>query len=421
LLFNTLTKIIRLTPSGHGAVASTLLHGSNALPIFAKYWTGQELVVTNQPLFGRFRLETIGQNEEIVAHIPNQNEIEFHSHGGEMIAQAIESTLIQDGACPVSWQEFFCAEKTQHQLALQLLPFAVTERTTQILLDQYNGALDRELAEIEKLTDENSKQFRFNRLKENAKLGKHLVQPFRVVLAGASNAGKSSLFNAILGFQRSIVNILAGTTRDVVSCQTALDGFPVIFYDTAGFRETSHELEQQGIERSRQSIANADLIVWVIDLTVPQSEQPNIPVTPNLLLCFNKADVINSVNPTNQEKQINSENQGNFSPKGCVVDSRLAFVNGRKSENTTANNTNYRRKSDSCDLSTKSCRLPSIDQPVITATNSKIISENRIIVSATTGQGLEILLENIIQRLIPNSPNPFEAVPLAIPCTTRPR
>jgi tRNA modification GTPase len=137
-----------------------------------------------------------------------------------------------------------------------------------------------------------------------------------------------------------------------------LDGFPVIFYDTAGFRETSHELEQQGMERSRQSIANADLIVWVIDLTVPSSEQPDIPVTPNLLLCFNKADIINinSINPTNQEKQ----------------------------------------------------------------TNSKIISENRIIVSATTGEGLEILLENIIQRLIPNPPNPFEAVPLTTP-TTHPK
>jgi tRNA modification GTPase len=345
LSFNTLTKIIRLTPSGHGAVASTLLHGPNALQIFAKHWTGQKLAVIDQPLFGRFWLETIGQNEEIVAHIPNQNEIEFHSHGGEMIAKAIELTLIKAGASLVSWQEFFCVEKTQHQLALQLLPFAPTERTAQILLDQYNGALDRELAAIEKLTNISARQLRFNRLRENARLGKHLVQPFSVVLAGASNVGKSSLFNAILGFQRSIVNVLAGTTRDVVSCQTALDGFPVIFYDTAGFRETSHELEQQGMERSRQSIANADLIVWVIDLTVPQSEQPNIPVAENLLICFNKADVIHSINPTSQEKQNNSE--------------------------------------------------------------------NRIIVSATTGQGLETLLGHIIQRLIPNPPCPLEAVPLA--------
>jgi tRNA modification GTPase len=347
LTFNTFTKIIRLTPSGRGAVASILLYGSDALDILQRHWTGQELRVADQPLFGRFRLETIGQNEEIVVHISSRNEIEIHSHGGEMVVSAIESTLIQDGACSVSWQEFFCPDKTQRELALRLLPFAPTEHTAQILLDQYNGAFDRECTEIEKLENETVKRQRFDRLKENANVGKHLVYPFRVVLAGASNAGKSSLFNAILGFQRSIVNVIAGTTRDVVSYQTALEGFPVTFYDTAGFRETQHELEQQGIERSRQSIANADLLVWVIDLTVPENEQPDICATKNVLHCFNKIDLIDTANSSHWEKQT--------------------------------------------------------------------VSEKRTIVSATTGQGLETLLEHIIRRLIPNPPKPLEAVPL---CST---
>lgn len=348
MIFNTFTRIIRLTPPGRGAVATILLHGSDALNILKRHWTGQELRVTNQPLFGRFRLEMLGQDEEIVVHLSNQNEIEIHSHGGEIVVSEIESTLIQSGACSVSWQEFFCAGKTQCELALQLLPFAPTEYTAQILLDQYNGALNREWTEIEKLKDETLKQQRLNRLKENAKIGKHLVHPFRVVLAGASNAGKSSLFNAILGFQRSIVNVIAGTTRDIVSYRTALDGFPVIFYDTAGFRETQLELELQGIERSRQSIAHADLLVWVIDLTVPETKQPVIPNIENILLCFNKIDLINPNNLNNREKQI--------------------------------------------------------------------IAEKKLIVSAVTGQGIEILLEQIIRCLVPNPPNPLEAVPLeAVP------
>lgn len=277
------------------------------MTILKRHWAGQELRVTDQPLFGRFRLEILGQYEEIVVHISSRNEIEIHSHGGEMVVSAIESTLIQSGACSVSWQEFFCGGETQRELALRLLPFAPTEYTTQILLDQYNGALDREYAEIEKLKNETLKQQRFNRLKENAKIGKHLVNPFRVVLAGASNAGKSSLFNTILGFQRSIVNVIAGTTRDVVSYQTALDGFPVTFYDTAGFRETQLELELQGIERSRQSIAHADLLVWVIDLTVPETEQPLVPNIKNIVLCCNKIDLIDSNNSGNWEKQNVSE------------------------------------------------------------------------------------------------------------------
>ncbi|MDR3196365.1 MAG: 50S ribosome-binding GTPase [Planctomycetaceae bacterium] len=261
-----------------------------------------------------------------------------------MVVSAIESTLIRDGACSVSWQEFFCAGETQRDLALRLLPFAPTEYTAQILLDQFNGALNRECAEIEKIENETVKRQRLNRLKENAETGKHLVNPFRVVLAGASNAGKSSLFNAILGFQRSIVNVIAGTTRDVVSYSTALDGFPVTFYDTAGFRETQIELEQQGIERSRQSIANADLLVWVVDLTVPETEQPVVPNIENLLLCFNKIDLTDSDNSGDWEKQT--------------------------------------------------------------------VSEKSITVSATTGQGLETLLEHIIHCLVPNPPKPLEAVPL---------
>ncbi|MDR2117162.1 MAG: GTP-binding protein [Planctomycetaceae bacterium] len=349
MTFNTFPKIIRLTPSGRGAVASILLYGSGALDILKRHWTGQELCVTDQPLFGRFRLEIIGQNEEVVVHVSNRNEIEIHSHGGEIVVSAIESTLIQDGANSVSWQDFFCNGKTQSESALRLLPFAPTEFTAQILLDQYNGALDREYAEIEKLENETLKQQRLNRLKENAKIGKHLVEPFRVVLAGASNAGKSSLFNSILGFQRSIVNVIAGTTRDVVSSQTALDGFPVTFYDTAGFRETQFDLERQGIERSRQSIANADLLVWVIDLTVPETEQPTIPDTENILICFNKIDLVSPNNST---------------PNDSIP----------------------------CEQQT--------------------VSEKKFIVSATTGQGIETLLEQIIRRLVPNPPKPLEAVPL---------
>jgi tRNA modification GTPase len=112
------------------------------------------------------------------------------------------------------------------------------------------------------------------------------------VLAGASNAGKSSLLNAILGFQRSLVHSLPGTTRDVVSGQTALDGFPVTFFDTAGFRETGDDLELQGINRSLQSMSDADLIVWVIDITQRAASvaEHNL-LTENVLICYNKIDL----------------------------------------------------------------------------------------------------------------------------------
>jgi tRNA modification GTPase len=132
------------------------------------------------------------------------------------------------------------------------------------------------------------------RLQELAPLGKHLVEPFRVVLAGASNAGKSTLLNTILGFQRSLVHSTPGTTLDVVSGQTALDGFPITFLDTAGFRKTDNGLEQQGIDRSQQSLKDADLVVWVVDPTVEESKRPRCPADSNGLTCYNKMDLMRS-------------------------------------------------------------------------------------------------------------------------------
>jgi tRNA modification GTPase len=286
----TQSAIIRLTPPGRGAVATFLLCGESAADIFRLHWHGKK-PLDKHPSWGRLQLNDTGICEEAVACQTDDGAIEIHVHGGEQIASAIESLFERHGAFRKTWQEHIAAGKSQQDLALRLLPFAPTERTAQILLDQYNGAFDREMSAIEQLTDPEERQLRKERLRELARLGQHLVEPYRVVLAGASNAGKSSLLNALLGFQRSLVHAQPGTTRDVVSGQTAIDGFPVTFFDTAGFRETGDDLEQQGIDRSLRSLADADLVVWVIDLMVEESQRPACPVESEVLFCGNKTDL----------------------------------------------------------------------------------------------------------------------------------
>ena len=286
-------KIIRLTPAGRGAVASFLLCGEKAVDTFLLHWQGK--VPGEHPVWGRLPLTDTGDGEEAVVYRTDEG-IEIHTHGGEQVASAIKALFEKQqgqrqGAVCETWQEHFAAGTSQQNLALRLLPFAPTERTVQILLDQYNGAFDWEMSAIERLPDGDERRRRQTRLQELAPLGKHLVEPFRVVLAGASNAGKSSLLNAILGFQRSLVHSLPGTTRDVVSGQTALDGFPVTFFDTAGFRETGDDLEQQGIDRSQRSLADTDLIVWVVDETVEEPQRPPCPAGANVLVCSNKIDL----------------------------------------------------------------------------------------------------------------------------------
>ena len=95
----------------------------------------------------------------------------------------------------------------------------------------------------------------------------------KVVLAGHANAGKSSLFNALLKENRAIVSPVAGTTRDYLEAECEMDGIPVRLFDTAGLREGSDDIEREGISRSERMIEEADLVVYVLDGDEKESEK----------------------------------------------------------------------------------------------------------------------------------------------------
>lgn len=106
-----------------------------------------------------------------------------------------------------------------------------------------------------------------------AEQGKLLREGVNVVIAGKPNVGKSSLLNALLEQQRAIVTEIPGTTRDVIEEYINLEGIPLRLTDTAGIRETTDLVESIGVERSRQSITSADLIILVLDLSRPLSPE----------------------------------------------------------------------------------------------------------------------------------------------------
>jgi tRNA modification GTPase len=106
-----------------------------------------------------------------------------------------------------------------------------------------------------------------------SEFGRHLTEPWIVVLCGRPNVGKSSLMNALAGFTRSIVSEQAGTTRDRVTLETAIDGWPIRITDTAGVRQTNDPIEQAGVEQSLSAIALADLAVIVLDASEPVQEE----------------------------------------------------------------------------------------------------------------------------------------------------
>lgn len=128
--------------------------------------------------------------------------------------------------------------------------------------DELDRASDQRLAEaLEEI------RLQVDLLLASAETGKLLREGLKVVIAGKPNVGKSSLLNALLEEQRAIVTEIPGTTRDLIEEYINLEGIPLRLTDTAGIRETTDIVEALGVERSRQSMTEADLVILVLDLS----------------------------------------------------------------------------------------------------------------------------------------------------------
>lgn len=270
-----------LTPPGRGAIATIGVRGAGSIAAVTSCFTpasGQPLgdAAQGRVAFGRFQLPS-GAAEELVVGLVSADEIEVHCHGGMAAAEAILAALEAAGCRQETWRERITAGEADPIAAAALFALAEarTERTAAILLDQYHGALRRELEQIRDLIPSDSRQAlaRLQLLLSRADLGRHLTRSWRVVLTGAPNVGKSSLINALLGYQRAIVFDQPGTTRDVLTATTAIDGWPVELSDTAGLRAGGDAIEVEGVTRALAQVAAADLVIEVLDATAAQ-ERP---------------------------------------------------------------------------------------------------------------------------------------------------
>lgn len=137
-----------------------------------------------------------------------------------------------------------------------------------------------------KTKDEIEEHLKGNNVNERLKNG------FRIVIVGKTNAGKSSLINALVKRNAVIVSDIEGTTRDAIDINLDIMGYPVIITDTAGFRETDNPIEQQGIDIAYQKISNADIVLILYDAnTVFKRDDYNINFD-NVICIANKADLL---------------------------------------------------------------------------------------------------------------------------------
>jgi tRNA modification GTPase len=170
------------------------------------------------------------------------------------------------------------------------------------LLDQQAGTLRRAIDEASRLAkagDRTAALAIVDRLLARAALGLRLTEPFRVVFCGRPNVGKSSLLNAALGYRRAVVFDQPGTTRDVVTASTVVDGWPIELSDTAGLRASDDELETAGIAAARNRLTEADLVVVVIDVTAAWTDDDAAIVAehPQAIVVLNKSDAAEMSDP----------------------------------------------------------------------------------------------------------------------------
>jgi tRNA modification GTPase len=224
-----------------------------------------------------------------------------HCHGGTAAAEAVLAALESRGAVRLSPDDWLRAEEPDliAAEAHAALAEAKTERTALILLDQYHGALRREVETILDCFargDHATAQLKLTRLQQLSKVGQHLTTPWRIAIVGPPNVGKSSLMNALVGYSRSIVFDQPGTTRDLIRAETAFDGWPVELIDTAGLRATGDAIESAGVDLAQQAMASADLCLRISDAvgcSVTRAADDPAPTStvPELAVC-NKIDLL---------------------------------------------------------------------------------------------------------------------------------
>lgn len=237
------------------------------------------------------------------ASFTGEDMIEFSCHGNMLIVDRIIAACCAAGAEPAAPGEFTRRaylngkmDLTQAEAVSELID-ARSERALKAVRQFQQGAFGQKLAELresllqvlshleayidfpdEDISPETGSKMleqvrvideKLNQYLNTAQTGKFLRHGAKIVLAGAPNAGKSSLMNAMLEEERVLVSEQPGTTRDTVEAECQIEGFPCFLMDTAGVRDTEEAIEKMGIERTHRSLAEADVILYLIDGTEP--------------------------------------------------------------------------------------------------------------------------------------------------------
>ncbi|ERL26476.1 MULTISPECIES: tRNA uridine-5-carboxymethylaminomethyl(34) synthesis GTPase MnmE [unclassified Leptotrichia] len=345
MLFDTIAAIS--TPKGEGGIAIIRISGDKSFEILDKIFIKKN---PNADLgFYKLNYGFIKDGEKIVDEVmavrlkaPKsytcEDIVEINCHGGTLVSEKVLELVLRNGARHAESGEFTKRafmngriDLSQAEAVMDIIQ-GKTEKSVSLSLDQLRGDLRDKVNEFKKallditahvnvvldypeegiddplpveLRDNLEKVYEeANRLIDSYDTGKKIKEGIKTVIVGKPNVGKSTLLNALLREERAIVTHIAGTTRDVIEEIINIKGIPLVLVDTAGIRKTDDIVENIGVEKSKQFIEKADLVLLVLDAS-KELENEDIEVINQIK--ENKKKVIVLLNKIDLNKKINLE------------------------------------------------------------------------------------------------------------------
>ena len=345
------------TAPGEGGIGIIRISGSNSLPVAEEIFksvSGKKISEYNLRtlIYGNIYDGEKRIDEVLVAYMKGPNSytgedvIEINCHGGFISVKKILELILTKDVRLAEAGEFTKRAFLNGRIDLSQAEAVIdvikskTDKAQEVAQNQLEGALAKKirslrnnvtevLAQLEvsiDFSDEDVEDVTYKeiedkslalrdeikKLYDSAESGKILRDGLKTVIIGKPNVGKSSLLNSILGENRAIVTEIAGTTRDVIEEFVNIKGIPLKIVDTAGIRETEDIVEKIGVQKSKESIDSADLVIIVLDSSKPLTDE-DLEILENAkskktIVLLNKIDLEQAIDQTVIEEIVGKDN-----------------------------------------------------------------------------------------------------------------
>ncbi|GAA0260749.1 tRNA uridine-5-carboxymethylaminomethyl(34) synthesis GTPase MnmE [Faecalicatena contorta] len=358
-----------MTNSGIGIVR---ISGPEAFEVIDRIYKGKDRLLEAESHtihygYVKDKQETVDEVLVMLMHAPRtftgEDTVEINCHGGNYVVKRVLETVIRNGARPAEPGEFtkraFLNGKMDLSQAEAVIDVITSknEYALQSSISQLKGNVRNKIEDIRNKIiyqtafietalddpehidiDGYSEKLKYviddilvdiRKLIDSSDSGRIMKEGIQTVIAGKPNAGKSSLLNVLSGRERAIVTDIEGTTRDALEEQIQMGGLTLNMVDTAGIRETDDIIEKMGVDKARDYVKNADLIIYVADASRPLDKNDEdiiqLTVGKKCIILLNKSDLETVVTKEILQNTIErvfekTKNAGNYSKDIPMID-----------------------------------------------------------------------------------------------------